>query len=439
MDWGDVAVSGSLLTRERPDLDESQVMLDQVTLELLNFYEYIAAISDSASDLTMSGNVRDAAQTTLVNAMEVTESSGGVMIMRLRGAEETVASINSTHAVEEYARHKIKNGPVFERYEDDVRQRIAAADGSFLQSSFVVPLLHGESPEGILLLFSTKNRKYTTVDLKIVRVLAGQGTLSMRNLVNLEELEKKNASLSEALNALTTAQNDLVRSERFSALGEMASMIVHDIKNPMTGLLGYAQLMQAMAGTIGPEQIGEYSGLIIEEMRRLSRMTEEIMDFSQGMSSKLARREMLPLDLINTAWPILKSDLEGHAMSLQMGEVENSSLLSVDSDKVERVFINLAVNARQAMKKDGTLTVSARRTGRSVEFSFRDTGSGISDEFRKSLFEPFVTRKKGHSLGIGLSMSQWIVEAHGGDLRVADTGPAGTEMTVRLPVSGKGR
>jgi len=138
-------------------------------------------------------------------------------------------------------------------------------------------------------------------------------------------------------------------------------------------------------------------------------------------------------DLVNTAWPLIESELSSHDMRAVHGNEDIGTSVMADSDRMERVFLNLAVNARQAMKAGGSLTVDLRERNDWVEFAFRDSGEGIPEEIRKKIFEPFMTRKKGCSLGLGLPMARWITEAHGGGLFITETGAAGTEMVVRLP------
>ncbi len=414
-------------------LEENRKRLDEVTFELLNTYEHLAAIYELAARLSNTRSISDAARLTLSSAVNVSESTGGVIIIPRHGVMETIAGLYSTKEIEDYAQLKAKQHLNECRYEDKVQQRISAHDGRFLSSTLYIPLAVGGRRDGILFLFSTKQKSYSSVDVKITRVLAGQAALAVKNLVMLDELEEKNARLSEALRDLGTVQNELIRSERFSALGEMSSMIVHDIKNPMSGLQGYAQLLYATAESVLPDQVREYSGLIIQEMRRLSGLTEEILDFSRGVDSKLNLRKMEPRDVVNTAWPLLKSDLESHGMTMVRGNLETQKKVRVDSDKMERVLINLAVNARQAMGSGGCLTVSIHETDKWVEISFKDTGTGIPEDRVNEIFDPFVTRKRGQSLGIGLAMSRWIVHSHEGDVLLAETGTDGTRMVVRLP------
>lgn len=421
------------LVQEKHAEEQMQAHIDQVTLELLNTYESLASIFDSSTRLSATRSIEEAARNTLDCAIDIAESSGGVMVMFFDDNPTVLAAANTTDEVVDHTVYMAGTDLGEGKYEDQVQRALTAADGRFVKSALWVPLQKGDRHDGIIVLFSTGDKTYSSVDLKVVRILAGQGALAVRNLKYLDELELKNRSLSVALEDLTAAQDDLVRAERFSTLGEMASMIVHDIKNPMGGLLGYAQLLEATADNLTPDNIREYSGLIIQEMRRLSSLTEEIMDFSRGVDSKLHIREMIPIDLLNTAWPVLQGDFSSNGMTLLRGEIASNSKVMVDSDKLERVFINLAVNARQAMEPGGTLEVSLREAGSWVEFSFRDTGKGIPEEMRNQIFEPFVTRKKGHSLGIGLAMCQWIAQAHKGEIRVAESGPEGTDMVVRLP------
>lgn len=413
--------------------DQIRETREKISLELLNAYENLAAIHLTATSLVNTKSISEASNFTLNNAIQTSGSCGGALIMPWNDRPEIFASINAGSEVELYALKKAGADLSKPRYEDGIKQAVSDSSGRFVKNTLSIPLMFGQSKEGLLFLFSTDEKKYTGVDVKVMSVLASQGALAIKNLIHMTELEQNNQRLIDTLAQLTSTQNELVRSERLSALGEMASMIVHDIKSPMGGLLGYAQLIHATVDMLSANEIKEYSGVIIKEMRRLSNLTEEIMEFSRGVDRDLNLREMEPLDLINTAWPLIESELMNHNMKAVHLKKDLQSKVLVDSDRMERVFINLAVNARQAMEGGGRLTVDARQSGSWIEISFKDTGKGVPKEIRNKIFQPFMTRKKGSSLGLGLAMSQWITEAHGGSLLMADTGDEGTEMVVRLP------
>jgi signal transduction histidine kinase len=216
----------------------------------------------------------------------------------------------------------------------------------------------------------------------------------------------------------------------------MSSMIVHDLKNPMGGLLGYAQLLEQLADSLSPDEIKEYSGVIIKEMRRLSNMTEEIMDFSRGMETKLNQREVTVRDLVAVAVPVIDSEFSEHGMSLEWDGLDETAILLADTDKMERVLINLAVNARQAMEPGGTYRISSSIQDYWVEIITRDTGKGVPPEYRDKIFEPFKTSKGTRGLGIGLAVAKWVVEAHGGEIWLHESDEQGSEFRIKLPIKG---
>jgi len=417
---------------------KTRTALDEVTGELLDTYEYIASICHTTCKLAAAKSATLAAGTALESAVEITESSGGVMAVHGEGRLTAMAALNAAGEVKKYALRKLFKESGRGEYEDKVKLRIAAADGKFLESALWVPIKIMNRREGVLFLFSTGTKRYLSVDLKIARVLAFQGALYARNLRFIDELGGKNVRLTEALRELAGTREELVRSERSAALGEVAGVIVHDLKNPMSGILGYAQLLEDGASILDSSRIREYASWIVRETRSLSRLTEEIVAFSNGMNSALSLREMKPIDLLSTALPFIESDLEGEDMSLSVTAQRDAGLVLVDSDKMERVFVNLAVNARQAMAPGGVLTISTRKREQWIEFSFCDTGCGVSDAIGETLFDPFVTAGNGRRLGLGLSISRWIVQAHGGDIFLSETGPEGTEMVLRLPLRHEG-
>jgi signal transduction histidine kinase len=410
--------------------------VDKVSWELMDTYETLSTIHTLSQLLTESGDVSEAALTTLQHAADITDSIGGVLFIPRGGEMEYLAGLNEGEpfqdvALDQYRHHR--NKP---HYEDQLPDGIIASDGREIGACLYVPFPMGEDRYGFICQFSSGDKEYCSIDIKRVDILCGQGALAIQCFIHMNELRKKNLALQDTLDQLTAAQEELVRSERLSALGQMASMIVHDIKNPMGGILGYAQILESMAGGLSADEVREYSRFIIKEMLRLSRMTEEIMEFSRGMESSLNCRNLTSKDLIAVALPLIESDLKEEGMGLTCKDLEDQTPISADSDKMERVFINLAVNARNAMEESGVLTISSRREGEWVEFSFKDSGKGIPPELREHIFQPFVRNQAGKKgLGLGLAISRWVVDAHGGEIWIHSSDSGGTDMRIRLQVA----
>jgi signal transduction histidine kinase len=408
--------------------------LDKVSWELLVTYEALSTIYNSANLLATSDGIRQAAGITLSCAIEITESTGGVILIPGESDWQAIENKATSEALTDWVLREAADHMDRAQYDEGPFEHLHALSGKPVQSCLWSPFNVEDDNEGILYLFSTEDKEYSSVDIKLVGTLCCQGALAVRCFIHLDELREKNVRLERALEDLTQAQDDLVKSERLSALGQMASMIVHDIKNPMGGLLGYAQLLATMAESLSPDEVKEYAGIIIKEMRRLSDMTEEIMDFSRGMATDLNHREVTPRDLVAVAAPVIESEMELHEIAFKWDEADDETVLTADTDKMERVFINLAINARQAMQDGGTFTIASARIGDWVEFSVRDTGKGIPEEFKCKVFEPFETRKKGKGLGIGLAVARWVVEAHGGEIWLDSSCDEGSEFKIRLPL-----
>lgn len=411
--------------------------VEKVSWELLETYEVLSTIHRSAELLAGTKEFHRAARITLESALEITGSAGGMIFVPLDGTLHVAAAANSGDGVEALA---LAEAPSLERgpyYVDGSPGGVLAKDGQPLQARLYVPFSMGERGTGQAFIFSLTDRVYSSIDVKRVQILCGQGSLALQCFLHLETLEEKNLALRDALTRLQAAQAELLRKERLSTLGRVAAMIVHDLKNPMGGLMGYAQLLKALAGELSPEEIREYAGIIIREMQRLSRMTEEIVEFSRGMETRLNLRLLTPRDLVAAAVPVIESEFRSAGAAFAWDGVDASVTLPADSDKMERVFINLAVNALHAMALPGRVEISSFCEEGWVVFSVKDTGKGVPEEIRESLFEPFVSKKEGRSsLGIGLSVSRWVVEAHGGAIWVESTGPEGTEFRLRLPLAG---
>jgi K+-sensing histidine kinase KdpD len=221
---------------------------------------------------------------------------------------------------------------------------------------------------------------------------------------------------------------EMVQNERLSAVGRMASTIIHDIKNPMGTLRMYAQVIKKKTGDT------EASGLAEEIIRQIDRfvdMTQEVLDFSRGVS-EIHIDEVGMDELMETALTFIEKDIGKRGITL-VRNIEYTGLCHLDVEKMVRVFYNLAGNAADAMPEHGTLTVRTAQCNGSVIIEFTDTGTGIPEEIRSRIFEPFFTHGKKHGTGLGLSIVKKIVDDHNGRLEVDSAVNRGTTIRILLP------
>ena len=299
-----------------------------------------------------------------------------------------------------------------------------------IHSALLVPLSSRDQLYGTLGLYNKQasaispSREFTEHDFRLISLLTQQTSMTL-------ERSSLADSLAEALRNLEAAQEQLIESERLSAVGRMANMIIHDIKNPMQGIRMFAEM--AADADLSPEDRQEFSETMTREIDRLVGMCQEILDFARGTTHIAKEEVMLDDFLLETAL--------GLAAELEQSHVELASALShggsfcLDGARMRRVVLNLCRNAIEAMGADGgTLRLATAATpGGGVRIEIGDTGPGIPAEIADTLFEPFVTHGKDHGTGLGLAIVKKVVEDHGGAIDVATAPGQGTTFAMSLP------
>jgi two-component system sporulation sensor kinase A len=216
------------------------------------------------------------------------------------------------------------------------------------------------------------------------------------------------------------------QEDRMVVIGRMASSIIHDIKNPMAAIQGYAHLIASQS----PDH-RHYAEIIISEIDRLVGMTKELLDFSKGGRS---------LQIVKASWSdfvvdvaeVLSRDLENQGIELQT-EIEESGEVDFDPDRMRRVLFNLAGNARDAMPEGGRLVLATDSSEDSVGLEVRDNGIGMDAKTLSRVFTPFFSSKGDGGTGLGTSIVKSVVEAHHGKVLAESTPGRGSVFRVELP------
>ncbi|MCI0707189.1 MAG: GAF domain-containing protein [Ignavibacteriae bacterium] len=244
---------------------------------------------------------------------------------------------------------------------------------------------------------------------------------------DVEFIEALSAHASVAVENARQAQ-ELVQSERLSAVGRMASAIIHDIKNPMGTLRVYAQVMKKKSGN---EEAAKLADEMIRQVDRFVNMAQEILDFSRGVSST----NMQDLDfaeVMNSVLDFIEKDLTKNNIQL-IRKAAFSGMVKLDQDKMIRVFYNIASNARDAMPNGGSLTVVTAPNDGFVKVEFIDSGTGMPEEVKKRIFEPFVTHGKKHGTGLGMAIVKKVVDDHNGKIEIDSEMGKGTTIRIQIP------
>ncbi len=259
------------------------------------------------------------------------------------------------------------------------------------------------------------------------------------------EMRELKARIAAHLKTRFLEKNINERDTRLSAIGQMTSSVVHDLRNPLNAIMGFTQLAQLHSKDIEEEdkKISKSLGRIIESSNRLNRMITEILDFAKGYGPKLNTASTVLM-------PFLETTLNHHKIKLATMEISLASRykhcddiqVTFDCDQIQRVIDNLINNAKESFftgnheVEEKKIWVMTRCEKSHAMIRFSDNGPGIPEEIRASLFEPFTTTGKKLGTGLGLATVRNIVSAHSGEISVESKGPeGGAVFELKFPIN----
>jgi signal transduction histidine kinase len=217
----------------------------------------------------------------------------------------------------------------------------------------------------------------------------------------------------------------LVKSEKLAAIGETATMVAHDLRNPLQGIAGATYLLKQ--DSLTAREKTELLQLIQNNIEYSDAIVRDLLDFSGEIHLKLV--ETAPKSIIRQA-------IQGVKIPERIAVQDSSDdhvTIRADPDRMRRVFTNLVENAIDAMPQGGTLTMSSRKFDGRVEITISDSGSGMPEKVLQNLWKPLQTTK-AKGLGLGLAICKRIVDAHGGVISVSSRTGEGTSVSVSLPI-----
>ena len=227
------------------------------------------------------------------------------------------------------------------------------------------------------------------------------------------------------------------QTEKLAALGQLAAGVAHEINNPMGIMLCYVDLLKRQLPD--DDQVHKDVDTIAKQARNCQRIVSDLLNFASG---KKAERKLAQVNTaVREVVDMVDHQFRKQGTSIRTTLDGNLPMFELDADKIKQVFLNLLMNARQAISgSNGRIDVTTRfmeQTG-TVEISFRDNGTGIAPEIAEKIFDPFFsTKKTGEGTGLGLSVSYGIVKDHGGDIRLETEPGHWTRFTVILPTTGQ--
>ena len=247
------------------------------------------------------------------------------------------------------------------------------------------------------------------------------------------------ADLAREFNSMGRAveerERELVRSERLAAVGKMAAMITHEVRNPLSSIGLNTELLEDELGDHATAEARSLCRSIHREVDRLTAITEEYLAFARLPKPKLAPEAVNPM--VGALAAFVREDLAAKKIQLVTSLAPDDPIAHVDTNQIRQCLINLVRNAADAVVANGggSITLRTRSVKQRVEIEVEDTGVGIPPELQSKVFGGFFSTKEGGS-GLGLALTQQIVRDHGGELRVTSTVGRGTTFTVSVPAGG---
>jgi two-component system, NtrC family, sensor kinase len=247
-------------------------------------------------------------------------------------------------------------------------------------------------------------------------------------------LAEKVTELERANEALVRARETLVRAERLATAGRLASGIAHEVGNPLGAITGYAELARdrlAAGGDAGRAEADDFLGRIAAEAQRIDRIVRDLLDLARPAEPAEGAVDLAaPID---AALRLARVQPRFKGVEVEVALPPGLPAVAADERRLAQVFLNLLLNAGDAMRGAGRVRVEGRADGASVVIAVLDSGPGIPPDHLPRVFEPFFTTKGGgEGTGLGLAISQGIVEALGGELTADNAEGGGAVFRVRL-------
>lgn len=226
--------------------------------------------------------------------------------------------------------------------------------------------------------------------------------------------------------AITSIHNDLRQKEKLAVIGQMATAIAHEIKNPLSSLKGFTQLQQEK-----DKDDDQYYPIMLNEIDRINAIVNDLLILGKPNTALKRPKELS--EIINYVLTIIKPHALRQDIVIEL-KASDSQVLLCDENQLKQVFINLIKNAMEAMPEGGKVTIESENKNGFAVVSVKDEGCGIEPEKLAKLGEPFYTTKQ-NGTGLGLMVTKKIIEEHGGNFSIQSELDRGTNVIITLPLS----
>ncbi len=445
---GNLSKSNVVMTLEGASTGFDKKVFPSDPKTLLGLYQRLLIVYRISLDLGVVVDLKKLSYRILESVLSVIKADRGFIMLKDEESQQLVLqAVYRKKGIDEnqeislsatIAEQVMKTGESLLISDAGVDERFKEAESIVIQgirSTMCVPIKIKDRILGILYV-DTKGKvvSFTHDDLEMLTAISHQAAVAIENSQLFENLHKVNQELKQQ-------QSQLIESEKLSALGKLASGVAHEINNPMTSILGYSQLIFQQLGkqNLDEQKIkecAEFAEIVESEAHRCQSIVQTLLQFGRRK-----KEEMVLTDVnkpIESALAIARFHMKKSHIEIKRELLASVASIMADRNQLEQVFLNLIINARDAMEKQGgTLLISSCNTDqKEVVVKFSDTGCGIPEDKIEEIFKPlYTTKEEGKGTGLGLSITQDILEHHKAKIEVDSVVGKGTTFTIRFPAA----
>jgi signal transduction histidine kinase len=253
-------------------------------------------------------------------------------------------------------------------------------------------------------------------------------TLGRRHDYATALVEQRTASLRGAVTELESAQAELVRQEKLAAVGQLASTVGHELRNPLAVVMNTLYLLETGLGGGENQAMRRHLATAKREISAATLIVSDLLDYSRSREPIVAPVDVA--DLIQEALSVVPPPPGVRVVQDSHPDIT----IEADRDQIRQGLLNLITNGYDSMPQGGVLTVSATAADGSAQLTVTDTGAGMDEHTRQAIFAPFFTTK-ARGIGLGLAVTKRVAEAHGGAITVQSTPSVGSSFTITVPIA----